>query len=308
MKIAVVDYPDVLKSAVFGLEEMFLLANSVCLEQNIAAHFEVDIIKIKGLTEASTADDLFTAVVIPPGMENDFYLHPDVELTDWLTHKHKQGSILCSACAGTFIIAPTGLLDGRRATTHWRLAALFSERYPQIELDPDKIIINERDIITAGGMMSWLDLGLALVESLVSPYIVRQLGKLLVIDTAGREQRYYQQFSPVFTHGDSVILRAQQSIQRNHTRNIKISVLADDLCLTERTFLRRFLKATGLKPSEYIQRLRIQKACDLLETTQRSFELIANDVGYKDTSACRKVFVQIMGLTPRAFKNRFVGD
>lgn len=158
----------------------------------------------------------------------------------------------------------------------------------------------------AGGMMSWLDLGLTLVETLVSPYIARQLGKLLVIDTAGREQRYYRQFSPIFTHGDSVILRAQKTIQSNYQQGKKISALANDLCLTERTFLRRFVKATGFKPSEYIQRLRIQKACNLLETTQRSFELIANDVGYENTSACRKIFVRIIGLTPRAFKKRFV--
>ncbi len=156
--------------------------------------------------------------------------------------------------------------------------------------------------------MSWLDLGLALVEKLASPYVSRQLGKLLVIDTAGREQRYYQQFSPVFTHVDSVILRAQKSIQSRYRHAVKVSELAKESCLTERTFLRRFVKATGLKPKVYIQRLRVQKACDLLETTQQSFETIANNVGYEDTSACRKIFMRVMGLTPRAFKKRFVGS
>ena len=306
MRIAIVHYPDVLKSTVFGLEEMFLLANRLCAEHRITTHFEIDIVNMAKLHLTSSNSDVYTAIVLPPSMESDFYLHPDTILTSWLSDKQKQGSLLCSACAGTFIIAATGLLDERSATTHWRLANNFRECYPEIRLDPDKLIIIESDVITAGGMMSWLDLGIALVEKFASPYVARQLGKLLVIDTAGREQRYYQQFSPVFTHADSVILHAQKLIRSRYHQAVKVSALAKASNLTERTFLRRFVKATGLKPSDYIQRIRVQKACDLLETTQQSFETIANNVGYEDTSACRKSFVRIMGLTPRAFKKRFV--
>ncbi len=108
--------------------------------------------------------------------------------------------------------------------------------------------------------MSWLDLGLELVAQFMSPTVIRQLGKILVIDTGQREQRFYQQFSPRLNHGDDVILNVQQTLQRDYPNTIRITKLASASCLTERTFLRRFSKATGFKPSVYLQFLRIQNA------------------------------------------------
>ena len=309
MNIAIIDYPDVLKSAVYGLREMFLLTNRLCVEYQLPVKIDIDIICLTAdMTVIPTSDKAYAAIFLPPSMESDFYLDSCEVLTNWLTTRHAEGSMLCSACAGAFLIAPTGLLDGRKATTHWRLVNTLCELYPNIKLDPDKIIVNDGDIITAGGMMSWLDLGLELVEQLTSPYIMRQLGKLLVVDTGAREQRYYQQFLPSFTHGDNVILGTQKILQVDYCKPVKVSELAKVSYLTERTFLRRFVKSTGMRPREYIQRLRIQKACDSLENTQYTFERIAHDVGYEDTNACRKIFVRIMGLTPREFKKRFVGS
>ncbi len=307
VKIAIVAYPYVLKSAVYGLEEMFLLANNLCQEQGLITQFKIDIVDLAHIPH-SKENHVYTAVILPPSMESNFYLTPEPVLTQWLVNKHQAGSILCSACAGAFIIAATGLLDNREVTTHWKLVALIQEHFPKLQLKPDKITVNDGDIITAGGMMSWLDLGLELVAQIASPNIMRQLGKVLVVDTGHREQRYYQQFSPTFAHGDELILKAQKIMQTDYKKIIKMAALAGSLNITERTFLRRFVKSTGFKPSEYIQRLRIQKACDLLETTQHSFEVISNLVGYEDTSACRRVFVRIIGLTPKEFKNRFVNS
>ncbi len=195
-----------------------------------------------------------------------------------------------------------------RETTHWGLVTSFSESYPDVKLNTDKIIVNDGDIISAGGMMSWIDLSLELVAQFISPNIMRKLGKILVVDTGQREQRYYQQFAPKLTHGDSTILSIQRKLQRDYKQPTKVSELAQLCCLTERTFLRHFVKATGIKPREYIQRLRVQKVCDLLENSSDTFEMIVNKVGYEDISACRKVFVRIMGLTPKQFKKRFVSD
>ena len=306
MKVAIVDYPNALKSAVFGLDEMFVLANQLCEERGLPARIDVDIISLTKLGGVPPTGTDYEAVILPPSMLSDFYRQPSTGLKDWLRQRHHEGSILCSACAGAFIIAATGLLAEREATTHWGLANEFSDLYPQTKLNLDNIIRNDGDIITAAGMMSWVDLGLELVAQLTSPAVMRQLGKILVIDTGQREQRFYQQFSPRLCHGDKIILDVQQKLQRDYQSAIKITELANDCCLTERTFLRRFRKATGLKPSEYIQRLRIQKACDLLEDTPKTFESIANEIGYEDVSACRKTFVRILGLTPRAFKQRFV--
>ncbi len=154
--------------------------------------------------------------------------------------------------------------------------------------------------------MAWIDLGFEVVAKYTSLSVMHQLGKTLVIDTAPREQRFYQQFNPSFLHGDQTIVTIQQTMNLDYTKPLSIRLLAKQANLTERTMQRRFLKATGCNPNHYLQRLRVQKACDLLESTQRSFEWVANQVGYEDTSACRKVFIKTMGLTPREFRTRFV--
>ena len=282
------------------------MANDVSAERGLSASLQIDILDYTSIEASPVKGEVYEAVILPPSMSSDFYLQPAVSLQSWLQERHGEGSILCSACAGAFIIASTGILSEREATTHWALANDFSDLYPQTRLNLNNIVNNDGDIITAGGMMSWLDLGLELVAQFISPAVMRQLGKMLVIDTGQREQRFYQQFAPRLNHGDDIILEVQQNLQRNYSNIIKITELANSCCLSERTFLRRFSKATRLKPSKYLQRLRIQKACDLLENTQKSFELIANEVGYEDVSACRKTFTRIMGLTPREFNQRFV--
>ncbi len=307
MKLALIDYPGVLKSAVYGLKEMFDLTNQLCAEQALIEPIELEIIEVFDHGEISAASNQsFTAIILPPAIGSSFYHEPSNAIKQWLIQKHQQGSILCSACAGAFILAATGLLEKREVTTHWRLATEFTEKYPSINLNANKIMINEHDLITAGGMLSWLDLGLELIAQFSSQDIMRQLGKILVVDTGQREQQYYRQFTPLLNHGDEQILKVQQKLQRIYGQPVIITELAKLAHMTERTFLRRFQKATRVNPSEYLQRLRIQKACDLLENSIQTFEAIAHKIGYEDINACRKIFFRITGLTPREFRKRFV--
>ncbi|WP_417880457.1 GlxA family transcriptional regulator [Vibrio sp.] len=300
ISIGICEYPSVLKSAVYGLEEMFLLASRVCREQGIEVLFEPVIISHDELIEGP-----YTVVLLPPASIDDYYLAPEAKLIDWLREQYSKGTVLSSACAGVFILAATNLLDKRDATTHWALADTFTKMFAEIPLNSNKILIDHGDIVTAGGMMSWLDLGFELISKYSSPRVVSLLGKTLVIDTAHREQSYYQQFKPSFAHGDLMIVSVQQIMHQSYTAPLSIHQLAKQVNLTERTMQRRFLKATGYNPNQYLQRLRVQNACDYLESTNRSFEWIANQVGYEDISACRKVFINIVGLTPREFRKRF---
>ncbi|MBW3698266.1 helix-turn-helix domain-containing protein [Vibrio sp. T187] len=313
LHVAIVNYQDSLKSALHGLEELFLMANLACEEQGLGFRFEpviIDIAHDLGLGGAETNDqsEVFDIVLLPPSNSSDYYLEPCPSLVKWLQEQASQGAILCSACAGAFILAKTGLLNHRKVTTHWGLAPAFAERFPELTLDTDKILINESDVITAGGMMSWIDLGLELVGQYSQPSVMRQLGKMLVVDTGTREQRYYKQFTPVYNHGDDLILKVQKWILQHVTQQVTLVELAEYCCLGERTFLRRFKKATGLNPTEYMQNLRVQKICELLETSSNSFEWIVHQVGYEDASACRKLFLRIMGLTPQEFRKRFVNS
>ncbi|WP_417883172.1 GlxA family transcriptional regulator [Vibrio rumoiensis] len=300
ISIGICEYPSVLKSAVYGFEEMFLLASRVCREQGIEVLFEPVIIPHDELIE-----DTYTIVLLPPASIDDYYLAPETKFIDWLRNQYSKGAVLSSACAGVFILAATNLLGKREVTTHWALADTFARMFTEIPLNSNKILIDHGDIVTAGGMMSWLDLGFELISKYSSPRVVSLLGKTLVIDTAHREQSYYQQFKPSFAHGDLVIVSVQQIMHQSYTAPLSIHQLAKQVNLTERTMQRRFLKATGYNPNQYLQRLRVQNACDYLESTNRSFEWIANQVGYEDISACRKVFINIVGLTPREFRKRF---
>ncbi|EJN6828729.1 AraC family transcriptional regulator [Vibrio cidicii] len=299
--IAICHYPHALKSAIYGLQELFVMANRICDQSGIEVEFLPVI--VDGTTQQPSR---FNVVLLPPSAQSDFYLNPETTLIDWLKARHRQGAILASACAGSFVLAATQILAGRTVTTHWGLSDLFQLKYPDIPLDIKQILIDHGDVITAGGMMSWLDLGFEIVTKYTSVTVMRQLGKQLVVDTALREQRYYQQFTPSLLHGDQVIVAIQQMMNLEYGQPLSIQAIAAQFHLTERTMQRRFLKATGYNPNHYLQRLRIQKACDLLESSQLSFEVIARQVGYEDTSACRKVFIKTMGLTPKAFRHRFM--
>lgn len=297
--IVILQYDGAMQSAILGLEEMFMLANQLQSDNPSKVLFCV-----KACTTIAN-DHTPRIVIVPPCIEDECYRAVSDVLIAQLSASHQRGSVLCSVCAGAFLLARTGLLHGRPATTHWLLTDDFKTQFPTVFLDANKILIDDGDLITAGGLMAWLDLGLELVARFGSPALMRQLGKHLVVDTAPREQRYYRRFIPRLNHGDRAILKAQHWLQRQFSEPVSITALADLTHLSERTFQRRFAKATGETPSHYVQQLRINKACEQLESGTDTVEQIASAVGYEDVSAFRKTFVRITGLTPRGFRQRF---
>ncbi len=295
-------------SSVHGLADLFDLANSICEKHELELRFLVQIIDpnlINDEPHSSGFSNSLDYLVMPPSMHGNYYLDPDKSLKKWLLTLHSQGTTLCSVCAGVFILATTGILDNRPVTTHWNLAEKFSQLHPEAKLNANKILINDNDVITAGGLMAWMDLALELVALHTSLTIVNELGKQLIVDTAHRQQSYYQIFSPTMNHGDKKILKAQHHIHKNFSKPLSISKLARTSAMTERTFLRHFVKATSFKPNDYLQRLRVQKACDLLQTTTATIEEIAFKTGYQDVSAFRKTFIKVIELTPKAFRTKF---
>lgn len=301
IRIAIINYPQSTQSAVFGLQEQFLLANDICVDAGLAVRFEPEIIQSSGLP-----DDLsFTVVVLPPSIRSDYYNRPTPALLKWLHEQHRQGAVICSACAGAFILAATGLLEGRSVTTHWGLANEFADSYPELQLEIERILIDDGDVMTAGGLMSWVDLGMALVARYANSAVMRQLGRNMVVDTGARQQRFYQNFAPVLDHGDSRVLQVQQYLQCHYAEPLTVEILAQQAAVSGRTLSRHFVAATGLKPLEYLQKLRVQKACDQLETTTDTVSVIANRVGYADLSAFRRAFRKQMGLSPAEFRRRF---
>ncbi|MCE0494272.1 GlxA family transcriptional regulator [Vibrio salinus] len=297
--IAILHYPNVLRSALYGLEEMFLIANTFSQTETI---LKPDIIK----TEALLPDKLYHIIILPPALSG--YEKARDNVIKWLNQQHQNGAVIASGCAGAFIMAQTDCIKGRTITTHWNLVKKFRAEFPQQPVDENQLLINHGDIIASGGLMSWIDLGLEIVRTRLSDNIMRQLGKTLVIDTAAREQRCYCQFRPEFGHGDNTIIAIQHYIHQYFSSVLSISALAALFHLTERTLHRRFCKATSLSPKQYQQKLRVQTACDLLENTNTPVEKIAHSVGYEDTSAFRRIFNEQTGISPKTFRQRFRGE
>ncbi|ATB40528.1 AraC family transcriptional regulator [Cystobacter fuscus] len=312
--IGLLIYPGAQLSAVHGLTDMFRIANRLAAQQGLSgvpalrvSHWrpgEGGEVERVFDTHAQAGESL-VALILPPSLEEEPRVERRKTLARWIAARHAAGTTLCSICAGAFLLAETGLLDGRPATTHWSLAERLSERFPAIRLEADKLLIEDGDIITAGGVMAWVDLGLRLVDRLISPGLMLATARFFLVDPAGREQRFYSHFSPKLHHGDEVILKVQHWLQARGSEKVTLPMMAAQAMLGERTFLRRFQKATGLTPTTYVQYLRVGKARELLEFSNLSIEQVAWRVGYEDPGAFRKIFFKRVGLSPGDYRRRF---
>ncbi len=244
-------------------------------------------------------------VILPPSVAMPEKMRPMPEAANWLKAQHGSGTRVCSVCAGAFVLAESGLIDGRRVTTHWAFAEQLSARFPRIDVAEEHMVLDDGDIITAGGILAWTDLGLTLVDRLMGPSAMLATARFLLIDPPRQLQRPFSQFLPKFDHGDELILRVQRHIHARMAEPHSLEELAGIAGLGTRTFLRRFSKSTGLKPTEYVQNARVAKAREILELTSRTVEQITWEVGYTDPAAFRKVFQKLTGLTPNAYRQRF---
>ncbi|MEW9624467.1 GlxA family transcriptional regulator [Rhodanobacter geophilus] len=226
-------------------------------------------------------------------------------LIPWLRQHHAAGVVMAAVCGGVFLLAETGLLTGRQATTHWALADHFAARFPDVLVESDRMVIDYGDVMTAGGVLAWADLGLRLTERFLGLTVMLETARYMLVDPPGREQRFYSDFNPKTKHGDAAILKVQQWLWTQRECSLSVADIADYACLQPRTLLRRFTSATGMRPSEYQQRLRVTRAREMLEFSRRSIDDIAESIGYDDTGSFRRVFHKIMGLTPSDYRRRF---
>ena len=302
IRIGIAAYPCAQQAAVLGLKDLFEAADR--FQQTEAANprsFQVELIDCF----SPDSFEILDTIILPPCLGARPEGEDLAEVARWVAWQHAHGGLVCSICAGAFPLAASGLLNGRQATTHWALAEDFARSYPEVQLDAGRLIIDDGDVITAGGLMAWTDLGLRLVVRFMGPAVMLETARFFLIDPGEREQSYYNLFSPNLAHGDARVLKAQHWLQANYQSAVTVPQMAAAAGQEERTFLRRFHAATGFNPSEYLQRLRIAKAREQLELTNASIESIAMDVGYLDVSAFRKLFQKIVGLSPREYRRRF---
>ena len=228
-----------------------------------------------------------------------------VGMTAWLQGLHSEGVVLAAACGGVFILARTGCLANRQATTHWDFSAQFAAEFPDVLTETDEMVIDYGDVMTAGGVLAWADLGLRIVERFLGPALMLDTARFMNVDPPGRQQRFYSDFNPPTKHGDNPVLKAQRWLAAHRESPTSAGALARLAGLEPRTFLRRFVLATGLRPSEYQLRLRMSRAREMLEFSRTSIDEIASRVGYRDVAGFRRAFQRVVGLAPSEYRRRF---
>lgn len=320
LKIAVMAYDNCLLSGIAGPLDLFTVANweyrrlqpevkepfcrceVVTAEGDPVTSFNrLPVLPKRSLSECQDAD----LILIPGMMGRPEKLLEQQRSIDWVRQQHQRGAIVASACSGAFLLAESGILQDRPVTTHWQLADRFRQRYPQIDLQIDRLLIDGEDYLCAGGTSAHLDLALYLLEKLGSAPLATACARVMLIDHSRREQAPFVRFRARKDHGDKPILTVQRWLDQNYQHKVLVKKLAGMAELNERTFLRRFRKAAGEAPLEYLQRLRIEKAKQRLGSSSQTLEYITHSVGYEDVSSFRRLFKQIVGLSPTVYRQRF---
>jgi transcriptional regulator GlxA family with amidase domain len=230
------------------------------------------------------------------------------ELVWWITEQYKTGAEIASICTGAFLLAATGLLDGKSCSTHWIAATDFKRLYPKIDLQTDKLICEDQGIYTNGGAYSFLNLILFLIEKYFDRETAIVCAKMYQIDIARTSQSLFHIFEVQKDHGDELIGKAQTYIEENLGDKISFEELASKLAVSRRNFDRRFLRATGNTPVEYLQRAKVEVAKNALEQGRKTVFEVMYDVGYSDDKAFRVVFKKITGLSPLAYRSKFMAE
>ncbi len=228
-------------------------------------------------------------------------------IVPWLMKQYDQGAHIASVCTGVFLLAETGLLDGKSATLHWGFARMFQKKYPRVNLKQDQIIIDHGRLYCSAGVNAGMDLALYLVEKFCGRQNAVQSAKTMILDMGRTMQTPYERVLFLKDHGDPLVVKAQKWIEQHHTQSIDYGWLAREYRMSRRSLERRFRQATGVTPLGYLQQLRVESAKRMLEEGTRTFNEITYQVGYEDISFFRKVFVRLTGLRPKEYQQRFSG-
>ncbi|MEO8086940.1 MAG: helix-turn-helix domain-containing protein [Bacteroidota bacterium] len=223
----------------------------------------------------------------------------------WIVEQHQKGAEVASLCIGAFLLASTGLLSGKKCSTHWNSANEFRRMFPDVELVDGSIITEEQGLYSSGGANSYWSLLLYLVEKYTDRDTAILASKFFAVDIDRDSQAAFMMFEGQKNHADKEILKAQEYIEEKFSEKITVDELANMLAIGRRSFERRFKKATNNTTIEYIQRVKIETAKRSFESSRKNINEVMFDVGYTDTKAFRTVFKKITGLTPVEYRNKY---
>ncbi len=278
-------------------------------------------VQLAGLTpEAQVYDNFFTVkphvtleqvkhtnLVIIPAVNGNFaeVIEANKDFLPWIRHQHAQGAEVASLCVGAFLLASTGLLNGRKCSTHWSAVNTFREMFPNVELVSDRVITDDQGIYSSGGASSFWNLLLYLLEKYTDREMAIMFSKYYAIEIDRYSQSPFIIFQGQKDHNDPVVRKAQEFIETNYQEKINVEQLASMFALGRRNLERRFKKATSNSVIEYLQRVKIEAAKKRLEVSHENVTEVMYGVGYSDAKAFRDVFKKVTGMTPLEYRRKY---
>lgn len=319
MKVAILNYKGAVASSVAGpfdmLSKVSMIAGSMQVKTKTL--FEVDIVNCSSLVPGEPFNMSGSVaintrkrydLVLVPAMQADVIdesLRRESTMIKWIRNQYDHGAAVASFCLGAFLLASTGLLDGKKATTHWIGVPYFKQLFPKVILDDDKVIIDEGRIYTSGAAFSFTSLIIYLIEKFCGRDMAFAAAKVFMIQVHDSSQHSFSIFNLQHNHDDADIGKIQDHIEKNYDKLLTINGLAGKFNLSTRTFIRKFTAITGNTPLEYIQRVRVEAGKRLLEKGKLTVEQVCFKVGYNDFGFFRNIFKRLTGLTPQEYKRKY---
>ncbi|MES3016805.1 MAG: helix-turn-helix domain-containing protein [Bacteroidota bacterium] len=248
-----------------------------------------------------------TDLIIIPSLNHNYQeaVSQNKAMIEWIEEQHSQGAEVASICTGAFLLASSGLLNGRSCSTHWAATESFRMLFPEVKLEADKLITDEKGIYTNGGAYSFLNLIIYLVEKYCDRETAIYCSKVFQIEMDRNTQSEFAIFTPQKLHCDEMVKKAQAYIEAGLHEKISMEELSSKFAVSRRNFDRRFIKATGNTPGEYSQRVKIEAAKKAFESSQKTVNEVMYEVGYTDLKAFREVFRKITGISPMEYQGKF---
>jgi len=305
-------------SSIIGAYKILTRANAIWKEKTKKERYKIELVGISKKVEFY--DGLFavkphthissvtrTNLMIIPSLNHNFKkaVKENKPLVEWIEEQYKNGAEVASICTGAFLLASSGLLNGKACSTHWAFADTFRTMFPKVNLQTDRLITDENGIYTNGGAYSFLNLIIYLVEKHFDRQTAIFCSKVFQIELDRQNQSAFIIFSGQKSHNDEVIKQAQDYIENNLNDKISIEDLAAKFAVGRRSFDRRFIKATGNTPVEYAQRVKIEAAKKSFETSRKNINEVMYEVGYSDVKAFREVFRKISGMSPLEYRKKY---
>jgi transcriptional regulator GlxA family with amidase domain len=316
--ISILVPPGAVMEAVADPRYLFTTANQFLQAAGKAPLFSIQLVGLEKQTSllngvfSIQADKLISEVdktdlIIIPAISSPIapVLEMNKDFIPWLVKQYQKGAEIASLCLGAFVLAETGLLDGKKCSTHWAFYNEFRERYPEVTIMDGHIITEEQGIYSSGGANSYWNLLIYLLEKYTNRETAILASKYFAIDIDRNSQTVFAIFNGQKDHADEDIKKIQHHIEKNFTEKLTVDELAGLVAMSRRTLERRFRQATNNTVAEYIQRVKVEAAKRSFEATRKNINEVMYDVGYTDTKAFRSLFKKITGLNPVAYRNKY---